>query len=93
MDDDRIFMTDLWLKDFIKDVPRYLKIALDEEPVQVTTEDNRDVIIIPMEEYNALRRAKNNLEYLEKLRESKEQLRNGQVIVKTMAELEAMARE
>ena len=38
------------------------------------------------------RKDKNNREFLAKLARADEQVRNGQVIVKTMEELEAMAR-
>ena len=68
--------------------------------------ENNDVIIvsrngngkenmvwIDLTAYNELQKAKANLEYLTKLEESYKQLEKGKVVVKTMEELEDMARE
>ena len=44
-------------------------------------------------EYNELEKARRNLEYLTMLDESDRQLREGRIVEKTMAELEAMAEE
>lgn len=41
-------------------------------------------------EYNALQKAKRNTEYLAMLDKADEQVKNGQVVIKTMEELIAM---
>ena len=50
-----------------------------------------ETVTISREEYEQLLKAKNNLEYLEKLDRSEQQLREGKVIRKTWEELEEMA--
>lgn len=50
-----------------------------------------ETVTISREEYEQLLKAKNNLEYLEKLDHSEQQLREGKVIRKTWEELEEMA--
>lgn len=48
-------------------------------------------VTIAKREYDDLVKAKKNLEYLEMLSESRQQMREGRVITKTWEELEAMA--
>jgi len=60
--------------------------------IGVTLNDKSYYLVDP-ESYERMARAQRNLEYLKKLEESREQYRRGQVIVKTMEELEAMAEE
>ena len=68
--------------------------------------ENNDVIIvsrngngkenmvwIDLGAYNELQKAKQNLEYFQKIERSFKQAEEGKVIVKTMEELEAMANE
>ena len=55
-----------------------------------TTDEHTQTVTITKKEYDDLIKAKNNLEYLEKLNESYEQKRNGRIITKTQEELEAM---
>ena len=50
-----------------------------------------ETVTISREEYEQLLKAKNNLEYLEKLDRSEQQLREGKVIRKTWEELKEMA--
>lgn len=52
-----------------------------------------NMVWIDLKTYNELQKAKANLEYLTKLEESYKQLEKGKVVVKTMEELEDMARE
>lgn len=49
-----------------------------------------DIVIISMSDYQEYLRLKKNAEYLEKLDRSFEQLKNGDVVHKTMEELRAM---
>ncbi|MBR1743124.1 MAG: hypothetical protein IJ733_14900 [Lachnospiraceae bacterium] len=50
-----------------------------------------ETVTISREEYEQLLKAKNNLEYLEKLDRSEQQLREGKVIRKTWEEPKEMA--
>lgn len=67
------------------------KVTDDGETVIVTRKDEKNVVIISLEEWNALLKATRNAEYLAMLDESIRQVREGRVITKTMEELEAMA--
>jgi len=69
------------------------KVTDEFETVIVTRKDEKNVVIISLEEYNALMKARRNAEYLAQLEISRQQVTSGDVVVKTMAELEAMAGE
>jgi len=69
------------------------KVSDEAETVIVTRKDEKNVVIISLEEYNALAKARRNAEYLGKLARSADQIRNGEIVTKTMAELEAMESE
>lgn len=72
----------------------YCDRATDEyETVVVTRKDEKNVVIISLEKYNAMQKAAHNAEYLDMIDRSLDQLKRGKVIFKTMAELEAMANE
>lgn len=55
------------------------------------SEKESRTVTIAKSEYDDLVKAKKNLEYLEMLSESRQQMREGRVITKTWEELEAMA--
>lgn len=59
-----------------------------QEPVFVA--NNGDFVIITAEDYKEFMRLKNNEEYLKKLEKSQCQIENGEVVVKSLEELEAM---
>lgn len=56
-------------------------------------QQNKNVVIISEAKYNNLQKAKRNAEYLAHLDRSFDQLEQGEVIVKSIEELEAMADE
>ena len=56
-------------------------------------DENKNVVVISEQEYNELQRAKRNAEYLAKLDRSFAQLKQGEVVIKSMEELERMADE
>ena len=60
------------------------------ETVIVTRKDEKNVVLISLEEYNALAKAARNAEYLSMLDRSMAQLDTDSVITKTMEELEGM---
>lgn len=72
----------------------YCDRVTDEcETVIVTRKDEKNVVIISLEEWNALQKAARNAEYLDKIDRSLEQAKQGKVVVKTLEELEAMENE
>ena len=72
----------------------YCDKATDEnETVIVTRKDEKNVVLVSLEQYNRVMKALRNAEYLEKIDKSMQQLREGKIVVKTMEELEAMADE
>lgn len=62
-------------------------MAFNGEPVIVSRKENKNVVIISEAEYNKLEKAKKNAEYLVTLNRANEQIKNGQVVTKTMDEL------
>lgn len=79
--------------DLRANIKKYFDIAFDGEPVIVSRKDNKNVVIVSEQEYNELQKAKRNAEYLAKLEYSRAQLEKGEVVIKTMEELERMADE
>ena len=65
--------------------------VVNGETVVVSRPKNENVIIVSEKEYNDLQKAKRNTEYLAMLDRSQAQLLHGDVVVKTMEELEHMA--
>ena len=63
------------------------------ETVIVSRRKNENVVMISEAQYNDFLKAKRNSEYLEKLDRSFKQLERGDVVVKTLDELESMADE
>ena len=66
------------------------KVTNECETVIVTRKDEKNVVIISLEEYNALMKAARNAAYLDMVGRSIAQLESGKVVTKTLAELEAM---
>lgn len=79
--------------DIRANIKKYFDLAFSGEPVIVSRKENRNVVVISETEYNNLQKAKRNAEYLEHLNRSYEQLEKGEVIVKSMEELEKLANE
>ncbi len=69
------------------------KVTDENETVIVTRKNEKNVVIISLEEWNALQKAVRNAEYLGKLERSLAELKAGRGVVKTLAELEAMESE
>ena len=69
------------------------RVTDSQETVIVTRKDEKNVVIISLEEWNALQRAARNVEYLNKIDLSLADVSEGRIITKTMEELEAMADE
>lgn len=69
------------------------KATDDYETVIVTRKDEKNVVIMSLEKYNALIKAARNAEYLDMIDASMEQAKQCKVVVKTIEELEKMADE
>ena len=79
--------------DFRSNLKKYFDIAFSGEPVIIPRKENRNVVILSEKEYKAMKKARNNEEYLKKLELAEQQLREGKGIEKTMDELLAMEDE
>lgn len=72
----------------------YCDKATDEnETVIVTRKDEKNVVLISLEQYNEFLKIKRNSEYLKKIDKSQKQIEDGKVVVKSIEELEAMSNE
>lgn len=69
------------------------KVTDNNETVIVTRKDEKNVVIISLEEWNSLQKALKNAEYLGKLNRAIADVKAGNVVKKTMQELEAMENE
>ena len=69
------------------------KATDDNETVIVTRKDEKNVVLISLEQYNELMKIVRNVEYLNKIDKSMKQVEDGKVVVKTIEELEAMEDE
>ncbi|MGV8905519.1 MAG: type II toxin-antitoxin system Phd/YefM family antitoxin [Acetobacterium sp.] len=72
------------------------KVSDDFETVIVTRKDEKNVVMISLEEYNNLMEnlfIMSNKKHYDRLVESKKQIEHGKVVSKTMQELENMADE
>lgn len=79
-------------KDIRANLKKYFDLAVNGEPVIVSRRKNKNVVVISETEYNNLQKAKRNAEYLAHLNRSFAQLEQGNIIVKSMDELERLAK-
>ena len=72
----------------------YCDKATDEnETIIVTRKGEKNVVLISLEQYNEFIRNMKNTEYLNKIDKAIKQVEKGNVVVKTIEELEAMTNE
>lgn len=69
------------------------KATDNNETVIVTRKNEKNVVLMSLEQYNSVMKALKNAEYLEKIDKSLQQVKDGKVVVKTIEELEAMENE
>jgi antitoxin YefM len=62
------------------------------EKVLIARPRNENLVVLSEKEYNQLEKAAKNAAYLDKIDRSLQQLAEGRVVVKTMEELEDMAK-
>ncbi len=65
----------------------YRKLAMQGEPI---FDHEQNLVVISVQDYEEMKKAKNNAEYLTMLRQSDEELKAGKIVYKTMEELESM---
>ncbi len=71
-----------------KNLKDYCDKATDEnETVIVTRKDEKNVVLMSLEQYNSVMKALRNTEYLEKIDKSMQQIKEGKIVVKTMEEM------
>ena len=69
------------------------RVTDNNETVIVTRKGEKNVVIISLDEWNALQKAARNAEYLGKLARAIADIKAGRVVVKSIEELEAMENE
>lgn len=74
------------LKDFCD------RVCDTRETLIVTRKEDRNVVMMSLERYNEIEKILNNVQYLAMLAESANQLREGKTVIKSLDELEGMAR-
>jgi antitoxin YefM len=78
--------------DLRNDFKRVSEIVHAGEPVLIARPHNENLIVVSERQYNEMARARRNEEYLAKIEESIDQVRQGKVITKTIDELETLAK-
>ena len=78
--------------DVRNDFKRISDIISKGEKVVVSRPHNANLVVLSEKEYNELDKARRNMEYLSMIDKSMKELNEGKVVVKTMDELEAMAK-
>ncbi len=69
------------------------RVTEDHETVIVTRKNEKNVVIISLDDWNALCKAARNADYLGKIDRAMDDLQTGRGVTKTMEELEAMEDE
>lgn len=67
------------------------QVCDEDETLIVTRKEERNVVMISLEKYNQMEKALRNARYLAKLLRADEQIKSGDVVIKTIEELEKMA--
>ena len=78
--------------DVRNDFKKVSNLVNSGEKVLIARPHNKNLVILSEREYNELEKARRNMEYLEKIDMSIQQVADGRVVVKTVAEVENMAK-
>jgi len=78
--------------DIRNDFKRVSNLISAGEKVLIARPKNENLVVLSESEYNKLEKAQRNSEYLEKIDRAIERVANGHVVVKTMEELDEMAK-
>lgn len=79
--------------DIRANIKRFFDMAASGETVFCPRKENKNIYLISQAEYEELQKAKRNAEYLKMIDSSMEQLKEGKVITKSLADLEALESE
>lgn len=69
------------------------KVTDDNETVIVTRKNEKNIVIISLNEWNELQKSLHNSQYLNKLERSIIEIEEGKTVTKSMEELEKIANE
>jgi antitoxin YefM len=78
--------------DIRNDFKRVSEIVNSGEKVLIARPKNQNLVVLSEKDYNELTRIRKNAEYYTKLDEAAERVAQGRVVIKTMEELEEMAK-
>jgi antitoxin YefM len=78
--------------DLRNDFKRVSALVNAGEKVLIARPRNENLVVLSEKEYNELEKARRNAEYLAKIDAAMERVSQGRVVVKTMEELEEMAK-
>ena len=78
--------------DIRNDFKRIGNLAYAGEKILISRPRNENLVILSEKDYNELEKIRRNYEYLAKINRALEQVEDGRVVVKTMEELEEMAK-
>jgi antitoxin YefM len=78
--------------DLRNDFKRVSALVNAGEKVLIARPHNENLVVLSEKEYNELEKTRRNAEYLAKIDRSIQQVSEGHVVVKTMEELEEMAK-
>jgi len=78
--------------DMRNDFKKVSELINSGEKVLISRPRNENLVVLSEKEYNELEKSRRNAEYLDKIDRSIQQLAAGHIVVKTMEELEDMAK-
>jgi antitoxin YefM len=78
--------------DIRNDFKKISNIIKTGEKVVVARPHNDNLVVLSEKEYNELEKARRNADYLAMIDKSMQELADGKVVIKTMDELEEMAK-
>jgi antitoxin YefM len=78
--------------DLRNDFKRVSDLINAGEKVLISRPHNENLIVLSEKEYNELEKSNHNTKYLDKIDKSMQQFIDGRIVVKTMEELEDMAK-
>ena len=85
-------MTAVNMTTFRNNLKKYCDKAYQEKDAVIITRNNEEnLVLIRLDEWDELRKLKENAAYLAKIDRADKQIQEGNIIVKTLDELEAMA--
>lgn len=67
------------------------KVCDENETLIITRKEERNVVLMSLEQYTRIEKYLRNIQYLNMLHESDQQVEDGRIIVRSMEDLEAMA--